>query len=67
MEQEGRRMIKHFCDRCGNEIPKNDQRIYVRPIDQDADIPICMKPEYELCLKCKHELLDFLGGKPDGT
>lgn len=59
-------MIKHFCDRCGDEIHKNDQRTYVIPKDQDGDTPIAMKPEYELCLKCKQKLIDFLGGKEDG-
>jgi hypothetical protein len=55
-------MVKHFCDRCGNEIHQKEERIYVRPKDQDADIPIGMKVEYELCLNCKRDLRDFLGG-----
>lgn len=60
-------MIKHFCDRCGGEIHKNDQRTYVIPKDQDGDKPIGMRVEYELCVNCKHELKDFLEGKKDGT
>ena len=55
-------MIRHYCDRCGNEIPKDDQRTYVQPRDQDMDVPIGMRQEYELCLNCKHDLKDFLAG-----
>lgn len=60
-------MIKHFCDRCGGEIPKDDERTYVLPRDQSGDTSFGMKPEYELCLDCKHELEDFLGGKSNAT
>ena len=56
-------MIKHFCDRCGNEIPKNDERTYVIVRNQLGDTPIGMKPEYELCLDCKHKFEDFLEGQ----
>ena len=59
-------MIKHFCDRCGDEIPKDEERVYIRPKDQDADIPIGMRHEYELCLKCKRKLNEFLRGEQDG-
>ena len=55
-------MIKHFCDRCGNEIPKNGQKTYIVPKDQDGDKPIGMQPEYELCFDCKQDLNDFLAG-----
>jgi hypothetical protein len=55
-------MIKHFCDRCGKEIPKNDERTYVTARNQLADICAGMKPEYELCLDCKHKLEKFLEG-----
>ena len=58
-------MIKHFCDRCGAEIPKNDQSTYVIPKDQDGDTPICMRLEYELCLCCKRKLIAFLEGRED--
>lgn len=60
-------MIKHFCDRCGDEIPKGEQRFYVLPKDQDGDTPIGMKPETELCPKCKQELKEFLVGESTGT
>lgn len=60
-------MIKHFCDRCGDEIPKNDERTYVILRNQNGDTPVGTKPEYELCLNCKHELEDFLGGKSNAT
>lgn len=56
-------MIKHFCDRCGDEIPKNDERTYIISRNQNGDVSVGMKPEYELCLKCKHKLEDFLEGK----
>lgn len=56
-------MIKHFCDRCGSEIPKNDERTYVTPRNHMGDTSSGMKHEYELCLDCKHELEEFLEGK----
>lgn len=59
-------MIKHFCDRCGREIPKNGQKTYVKVVDQDVETPKGMKVEYELCMDCLCELVDFLGGKQDG-
>lgn len=56
-------MIKHFCDRCGKEIPKNDERTYVSCRNQNGDKSYGMNVEYELCLDCKHKLKDFLEGK----
>ena len=56
-------MIKHFCDRCGKEIPKNGQKTYVRVTDQDVEVPKGMKVEYELCMDCLDKLVDLLEGK----
>ena len=53
-------MIKHFCDRCGKEIHKLDERTYVQPLDELHDTPEDMNPEYELCWECKKELKKFL-------
>ena len=53
-------MIKHFCDRCGNEIPKDGLWTYVITKDQCGDRLNEMKPEYELCFDCKDRLKEFL-------
>ena len=58
-------MIKHFCDHCGSEITKKDDRIYVRAVTHQGDTPCGMRLEYDLCSKCKHELEKFLGGTKD--
>lgn len=53
--------IKHFCDRCGSEIPEGNLRTYIRPVDQDHDPALHgLKKEYELCLGCKHSLEHWL-------
>ena len=59
-------MIKHFCDRCGKEIPKDGQKTYVKVVDQDVEVPNGMKVEYELCMDCLYKLVDFLEAKEDG-
>ena len=53
--------IRHFCDRCGKQIPPNAIRTYIRPVDQDGD-PLLHGPqkEYELCLECREKLEAFL-------
>ena len=56
-------MIKHFCDRCGKEVHKLSDRVYLQPLDELHDTPEDMKPEYELCWDCKQELKKFLEGK----
>lgn len=49
------------------EIPKNDERTYVQCRNQLGDPSEGMPVETELCLDCKHELEDFLGGKDIGS
>lgn len=58
-------MIKHFCDRCGKEIPPSNTRTYVQCRDQSGDVSFDFKSEYELCLECKDKLEVFLEGSSD--
>ena len=58
-------MIKHFCDRCGKEIPPSNTRTYVQCRDQSGDVSFDFKSEYELCLDCKDELEVFLEGSSE--
>lgn len=58
-------MIKHYCDRCGKEIPKNGQKTYVRVRDQREEVPKGVKVEYEICMDCLCALVDFSEGAED--
>lgn len=52
-------MIKHYCDRCTNEIIQPKPKQPVTP-----HITIFFHKggyqEYELCIDCEKEVLDFL-------
>lgn len=59
-------MIKHYCDRCGKEIPIDGQKTFARIRDGYEEVPKGARVEYETCMDCLEKLCDFLEGTGDG-